>query len=257
MKSFTSGAFSRVSDFNWSHRMTQRKKWAAIPGFFLVAAVAAGLSAYSGATAREADAAQAPAAGNSLAYPKFSGLSGKNLDGVRNNTEAMALPKIKGDSGLKLDPAKAPWAYSGASSPQNYSPEQPVKFPHPQHVQKLGMNCTYCHYSAGKAQDPGLPSVATCMGCHNLVATGKPEIKKLAAYYAKGQPVPWQRMHKVPEYVHFPHSRHSNAGVTCQTCHGEIQKMTQVFQYSSLNMGWCVNCHIERKARYDCSTCHY
>ncbi len=237
--------------------MTQRKKWAAIPGFFLVAAVAAGLSAYSGATAREADAAQAPAAGNKFAYPQFSGLSGTNLDGVRNNTEAMALPKIKGDSGLKLDPAKGPWAYSGASSPQNYSPEQPVKFPHPQHVQKLGMNCTYCHNAAGKAQDPGLPSVASCMGCHALVATGKPEIKKLAAYYAKGQPVPWQRMHKVPEYVHFPHSRHANGGVTCQTCHGEVQKMTQVFQYSSLNMGWCVNCHIERKARYDCSTCHY
>ncbi len=237
--------------------MTQRKKWAVIPGFLVVGAIAAGLSAWSGATARQADAAQAPAAANKLAYPKFSGLSGTNLDGVRNNTEAEALPRIKGTEGLLLNAAQGPWAYSGASSPQNYSPEQPVKFPHPQHVQKLGMNCTYCHNSAGKAQDPGLPAVATCMGCHTLVATGQPEIKKLAAYYAKGQPVPWARIHKVPEYVHFPHSRHANGGVTCQTCHGEIQKMPQVFQYSSLNMGWCVNCHIERKARYDCSTCHY
>ena len=239
--------------------MSKRKQWAAIPAFFVVAAIAAGLSAYSGATAKAADAAQAPAAApaSPMAYPSGEGYSWQGLDGVRNNTEAQALPKIKGDSGLKLDPKQGPWAYSGASSPQNRSPVQPVAFPHPQHVQKLGMNCTYCHYSAPRANDPGLPSVATCMGCHNLVATNSPEIKKLAAYYAKGQPVPWERIHKVPEYVHFPHSRHVNAGVTCQTCHGEVQQMKQVFQYSSLNMGWCVNCHIERKARYDCSTCHY
>ena len=52
------------------------------------------------------------------------------------------------------------------------------------------------------------------------------------------------RIHKVPEYVHFPHVRHVNAGVTCQTCHGQVQKMDQVYQYASLNMGWCVNCHV-------------
>ncbi len=69
-------------------------------------------------------------------------------------------------------------------------------------------------------------------------------------------------MHKLPEYVHFPHMRHVNAGVSCQTCHGPIQNMTQVYQYSSLNMGWCISCHTGQsnppfKARYDCATCHY
>ena len=71
------------------------------------------------------------------------------------------------------------------------------------------------------------------------------------------RPIPWVRIHKVPDYVNFPHMRHVSAGVTCQTCHGEVQKMNQVFQYASLNMGWCINCHIENKARYDCSVCHY
>jgi hypothetical protein len=107
------------------------------------------------------------------------------------------------------------------------------------------------------------------------------------------KPIPWIRIHKVPEYVHFPHTRHINAGVTCQTCHGQIQKMDRVYQYASLNMGWCVSCHVngyvpkegqeaagyepqqvvagqgnaaaaqaaastERKrARYDCANCHY
>jgi hypothetical protein len=105
----------------------------------------------------------------------------------------------------------------------------------------------------------------------------------------KAKPIPWVRIHKVPEYVHFPHMRHVNAGVTCQTCHGQIQNMDRVYQFSSLNMGWCVSCHVNgysakegleaagyapqqatpattaaavqtgerKKARYDCANCHY
>jgi len=89
-----------------------------------------------------------------------------------------------------------------------------------------------------------MPAVNTCMGCHTIVAAQRPEIQKLAKYAADKRPVPWVRIHKVPEYVHFPHVRHVNAGVTCQTCHGQVQKMAQVYQYASLNMGWCVNCHV-------------
>jgi hypothetical protein len=149
-------------------------------------------------------------------------------------------------------------AYSGASSSQGSQPRQPINFPHTVHVQRLGMNCLYCHYTANKSPDPGLPAVGTCMGCHLTVGPQRPaiagvhgaykstEIEKLVNYYkgGQGQPIPWIRIHKVPEYVHFPHMRHVNAGVTCQTCHGKIQEMPQVYQYSSLNMGWCVSCHV-------------
>ena len=149
-------------------------------------------------------------------------------------------------------------AYSGASSSQGSQPQQPINFPHTVHVQRLGMNCLYCHYTANKSPDPGLPAVSTCMGCHLIIGAQRPaiagvhpaykstEIEKLVNYYKGGQgiPIPWKRIHKVPEYVHFPHMRHVNAGVTCQTCHGKIQQMTQVYQYSSLNMGWCVSCHV-------------
>jgi hypothetical protein len=157
-------------------------------------------------------------------------------------------------------------AYSGASSSQGFSPVQPIRFPHTVHAGQLKMNCLYCHYAANKSPDPGLPSMETCMGCHNLIGnTGnnkRPEIVKLANYYKDGKPVPWVRIHKVPEYVHFPHMRHVNAGVQCQTCHGDIQNMAQVSQANSLNMGWCVSCHIGQsnppfKARYDCAVCHY
>src|SRR6202521_320671 len=172
-------------------------------------------------------------------------------------------------------------AYSGASSEEGNSPVQPVAFRHTIHVDSLKTNCLYCPFSANKSFDPGLPAVGTCMGCHTVVATGKPEIQKLAGYWNKKEPVPWVRIHKLPEYVHFPHMRHVNAGVTCQTCHGQINNMPQVFQYASLNMGWCVKCHVSgyspaeglraagyepdtaalamprRKASYDCSNCHY
>jgi hypothetical protein len=153
-------------------------------------------------------------------------------------------------------------AYSGASSSQGFSPEQPVRFPHPVHVQTLKMNCLYCHYAATKSPDPGMPAMSTCMGCHTVISTGKPEIRKLASFWNKQQPVPWVRIHKIPEYVRFPHMRHVSAGVSCQTCHGDVQDMRQVYQASSLNMGWCVSCHVGQsnppfRARYDCAVCHY
>src|SRR5437764_10914055 len=66
-------------------------------------------------------------------------------------------------------------AYSGASSSQHNSPVQPIAFTHPVHVQKLGMNCLYCHNAANKSMDPGLPAVATCVGCHNLIGPDRPK----------------------------------------------------------------------------------
>ena len=183
-------------------------------------------------------------------------------------------------------------AYSGASSPEGAAPVQPIAFPHPVHVKNLGMNCAYCHFAANQSPDPGLPAVSTCMGCHTIVGPQRPasdlgpqrtsaEIQKLQAYWNDKKPIPWVRIHKVPEYVRFPHMRHVNAGVTCQSCHGQVQDMGRVQQAASLNMGWCVKCHVNgyspaegaqaagyeptaeqvaaprKKARYDCSVCHY
>ncbi|MBC7790145.1 MAG: cytochrome c3 family protein [Anaerolineae bacterium] len=159
-------------------------------------------------------------------------------------------------------------AYSGASSDEGRDIEQPLPFPHPVHVKTLAMNCMYCHFAAGKSPDPGLPAVATCMGCHITVGPKKPDgsarpgVATLQEFWKKGQPIPWVRIHKVPDYVQFPHMRHVNAGVSCQTCHGQVQDMQRVTQVASLNMGWCVQCHLGEsnppfKARYDCSTCHY
>lgn len=240
--------------------MTRLPRWVIVPAVAVVALAASIITA----SARAPQATQAPAAGSTETATQ------------KANREATGKAP------------RGPWAYSGASGYTNYlgggvgrSPEQPIAFPHPVHVNALKLDCVYCHYSAFKSPDPGMPAVATCMGCHQLVAADRPEIKKIAEFAAKKAPIPWVRIHKVPEYVHFPHMRHVNAGVTCQSCHGQVQNMPQVFQYASLNMGWCVSCHVKgyspadgmraagytpdsaalaaprRKATYDCSNCHY
>lgn len=221
--------------------MTRRRKWAVVPGLAVIAVAATLLSAYSGAqTAQSAqqDTAQPGAAQGGTAIAQL-----RDPAAIR--------------AALDTTPERGPWAYSAASSNIGYAPEQPIAFPHPIHVQGIGMNCLYCHNAATSSPDPGMPAVSTCMGCHQVVATQSPEVQKLARYWSDSLPIPWVRIHRVPDYVQFPHQRHVNGGVSCQTCHGQVQEMPRVFQYASLNMGWCVNCHVERQVRYDCSTCHY
>jgi hypothetical protein len=103
------------------------------------------------------------------------------------------------------------------------------------------------------------------MGCHALYVTGrtpenKAEIKKLVAAWNAKKPVEWVRIHELARHVHFPHSLHIKAlgSQACATCHGNIARMPQVFKVNNVNnMGFCINCHIERKVTRDCSTCHY
>jgi hypothetical protein len=255
--------------------MTGRRKRLVVSGFAVLAAIAIAAAASAGSLLGARDAVAQDAAPVAPA----------EIEGIKKGEPGYLTLAANLEARGKA--ARGPWAYPGASNYNNYfggasdSPEQPVKFPHPVHVNTLKMNCVFCHSAAYKSPDPGLPAVGTCMGCHTIVAAGRPEIQKLAGYYGKGQAVPWVRIHKVPEYVHFPHMRHVNAGVTCQSCHGQVQNMPQVFRYASLNMGWCVNCHANgyaradgvraagytptdadlaapvRKANYDCSTCHY
>lgn len=244
--------------------------WALVPGLVLAAAAVAALAAYTGIL----QGAQ------QQAVPAGETIDGLN-PGQPGYMTALANREAQGKA------PRGPWSYSGSSNYNRYfvgvsrSPQQPIAFPHPVHVNTLGLNCLYCHSSADKSPDPGMPAVSTCMGCHTMIAAGRDEIRKLKAFSDSGKAIPWVRIHKVPEYVHFPHMRHVNAGVTCQSCHGQIQNMPQVTRYASLNMGWCVNCHLNgysaaegmraagytpseadlraplKKASYDCATCHY
>jgi len=143
---------------------------------------------------------------------------------------------------------------------RGYKPEQPIKFSHVTHVQNNRIECQYCHWSVAKASYAAIPEVETCMGCHRLINgkddESKAEIDKIKAYYEKGQPIPWVKVHVMPDYLKFNHKRHVKAGVSCQECHGQVPEMAQVERVSSMKMGWCISCHRERGASIDCLVCH-
>ncbi|SEM03287.1 quinol:cytochrome c oxidoreductase pentaheme cytochrome subunit [bacterium A37T11] len=143
----------------------------------------------------------------------------------------------------------------------NYQPVQPIKFSHQLHAGVNQIECQYCHSGAFKSKNASIPSANICMNCHKGVTGSEqyggetsPEIAKIyraldwdpktQAYGNNPKPIEWVRIHNLPDFAYFNHSQHvSVAGVKCQTCHGPVETMETVYQYSPLTMKWCVNCH--------------
>ncbi|MEQ1723559.1 MAG: cytochrome c3 family protein [Pseudobdellovibrio sp.] len=140
-----------------------------------------------------------------------------------------------------------------------YAPEQPIPFSHELHVGTHKMQCQYCHSQVEYSKASNVPALSTCMNCHQQVATDKDNIKKIREAYADNKPIEWVKVHMLPDHVQFNHQAHVSRGVNCQTCHGPIEKMAKVYQFSDLSMGWCINCHRqpENKAPLNCTTCHH
>lgn len=164
----------------------------------------------------------------------------------------------------------APQEAAEQAAPQQAAPAaasdttiQPIAFPHDIHAGTYKLDCQYCHFSAERSSDAGLPPVTTCAGCHRLIpGTANPqEIEKVMGYAGRNEAIPWVRVYKVSDHVHFPHMRHINAGLKCQECHGPVETMGAIQSQDPLwpgnDMGKCVQCHIERGASRDCAVCHY
>ena len=134
---------------------------------------------------------------------------------------------------------------------------QPIAFSHAHHVTDVGLDCQMCHVYARRSPVAGIPSVETCAGCHEQVLSDRPEIQKVLEYWKTRQPIPWVRIHDLPDYARFSHKRHVLDGIDCAECHGDVGQMEAAVQVESLSMGWCVTCHEERGASLDCLTCHY
>jgi hypothetical protein len=134
-----------------------------------------------------------------------------------------------------------------ASSPQTvdvgYRPEQPVPFDHSLHAGQLGMDCRYCHTTVETAAHAAIPSTEICMNCHKQIAAKSEKLLAVRQSYASGDPIPWVRVHDLPDFAYFDHSAHVSRGVSCKSCHGRIDKMEQVTQVETLRMGWCLDCH--------------
>ena len=136
--------------------------------------------------------------------------------------------------------------------------QQPIPFPHKTHIAKKAV-CTDCHETVEKGPIAGIPSVKTCMICHDQIATDHPLIKQVASYSQKGIEIPWQRVYGFTHEAHvrFQHAPHIRASVECTTCHGDVANQTVAERVVDHNMGFCVDCHREKKASNDCLTCHY
>ncbi|HEX8069409.1 MAG TPA: cytochrome c3 family protein [Pyrinomonadaceae bacterium] len=123
--------------------------------------------------------------------------------------------------------------------------EQPVQFSHKHHVGDDGIDCRYCHTSVETAASAGLPPTKTCMNCHSQIWSDSPYLEVVRQSWRDNKPIEWTRVHDLPDYVYFNHSIHINKGVGCSTCHGRVDEMPLVYQYSSLQMEWCLECHRE------------
>jgi len=166
---------------------------------------------------------------------------------------------------------------------QGYEPIQPIHYSHKIHAGDNKIECTYCHSSARVSKTSGIPSLNVCMNCHKSIFEDKGnadgpsqedidngytdefytnEIKKLYAavgwdeenqeYTGESKPVEWVRVHNLPDLVYFNHSQHVTvAGVECQTCHGPVEEMEILSQFSPLTMRWCLDCHKETKVKVE------
>lgn len=166
----------------------------------------------------------------------------------------------------------------GLGRNKDYQPVQPIYYSHKVHAGINQINCLYCHGGAQDSKQAGIPSINVCMNCHLAIneysgeklfaedgkeIDGTAEIKKLYDYAgfdpavskiwdpSKARPIEWVKIHNLPDHVFFSHAQHVKAGqVACQTCHGPIQEMGEVKQFTDLSMGWCVNCHRETKVQF-------
>lgn len=138
------------------------------------------------------------------------------------------------------------------------SPRQPIDFSHRIHAGDYAIPCLYCHTQARHSITAGVPSVNKCVSCHSVVATQKPQIRKVMSYWVNRQPIPWVKVHDLPDFVYFSHKRHVQADVACQSCHGPVETMPRVERLAPMKMGWCLECHKEHAVEngLDCWTCH-
>jgi menaquinone reductase, multiheme cytochrome c subunit len=124
-----------------------------------------------------------------------------------------------------------------------YTPVQPVPYSHKLHAGNLGMDCLYCHTTVDKSNYAAVPATETCMNCHVRVKEKSPKLQMVRDSYASGQPIPWVKVHRLPDYVYFNHQAHVNSGVSCVSCHGRVDQMVEVRQVQPLSMAWCLDCH--------------
>lgn len=121
--------------------------------------------------------------------------------------------------------------------------EQPVQFSHKHHVKDDGIDCRYCHTSVDKSSFANIPPTETCMTCHSQIWSDSPLLEPVRESWRTGRPIAWTRVHDLPDFVYFNHSIHVQKGVSCVSCHGQVDEMPITWRAKTLTMSWCLDCH--------------
>ncbi len=135
------------------------------------------------------------------------------------------------------------YAGSPKTTDTGYQPRQPVRYSHALHAGELGIDCRYCHNTVEQAAQASIPPTQTCMNCHKQIRPESDKLLPIRESYASGMPVEWVRIHDLPDYAFFNHSAHVTRGIGCDSCHGRVDKMEEVYQVHTLSMAWCLDCH--------------
>ncbi len=162
-------------------------------------------------------------------------------------------------AGLPAQPAALPQT-AKQMVPDNPSehttPPQPIAYSHKKHL-AFGLECKKCHTNPEPGKLMTFPPTSTCMECHVTIAKDKPSIQKLAEFAKSKQAVPWVRVYTVLPGVAWNHRAHLEAGVKCETCHGQVREMEATSEVTSVTtMYSCLHCHEMNHAKAACDTCH-
>jgi hypothetical protein len=167
----------------------------------------------------------------SALFPRWTNTVSRLMAGVLLATPAVAIAAL------------LVWVRTPFVTGQFTPVEQPVQFDHRHHVGDEGIDCRYCHATVESSPYAGVPGTAVCMNCHSQVWNKSPLLAYVREQYFTDRPIPWTRVHNLPDYVYFNHSIHVNKGVGCATCHGRVDTMAAVQQVAPLSMAWCLECH--------------
>ena len=133
-------------------------------------------------------------------------------------------------------------------------PRQPIPFNHRFHATEMQIDCMYCHAGTERSSMGVVPALEVCMGCHRVAGTGLEPIEELRGYWSRNEPVPWEWVTKLPDFVQFSHRAHLRNGVACEECHGQVAEMDRVYRWAPLTMGWCLECHRSQPQEGDVAT---
>lgn len=121
--------------------------------------------------------------------------------------------------------------------------DQPIPFSHKHHVADDGIDCRYCHTTVETSSFAGMPATQVCMNCHSEIWSRSGVLEPVRQSFATGQPIRWNRVHNLPDFVYFDHSIHVAKGIGCSSCHGQVDDMPLTYKTQSMQMSFCLDCH--------------